>query len=534
MTGWRWLSGIALGVFVLGPLVVPLGELLSPAGWIWTDADLQRLIQLSVNTLILVAGTLAVSLSAGSFLAVLLFRTSFPGRSIAIPLVAIALFVPIPVIVSSWQATLGAHGVLAWWRDAEGRPWASGMAAALWIHGIAAVPWVTFIVGNGLAAIEPELEEEAAQFLRPWRVILFVTLPRIRASVIGAAVFVALQTAAETNVTEMMQVSTLAEEMRTQFALSDAGLARTLALTAPVLMASWLVMFAVLAYLQGALPPLTPTFREQASFEIGRPWMRATMAVFLNVMLLAPLASLAWKLGLTGYPPHWQNDVAWTFLQTETRVLGGDLVASVITSLFTGVSVAAFALIACWLSRESMTFRWLLFGVVIWVWVLPAPAVGMALHETIMMLPDGPWKDVLWQGPSPAPLIWVQGIRAMPVAVVFLWPVVRSIPRELFEEARLGGAGAFSEFVHVVWPLSRRAFGITMIAAAALSLGEVGASARVETPGWQSFAKTLFDRMHTGVDNNVSALCLLMVAAITACGGIALFVRSFLAMAARR
>ena len=41
----------------------------------------------------------------------------------------------------------------------------------------------------------------------------------------------------------------------------------------------------------------------------------------------------------------------------------------------------------------------------------------------------------------------------------------------------------------------------------------------VETPGWDSFTKLVFDRMHFGVDNNVSALCVLMLASL---GGIAL------------
>jgi ABC-type Fe3+ transport system permease subunit len=133
------------------------------------------------------------------------------------------------------------------------------------------------------------------------------------------------------------------------------------------------------------------------------------------------------------------------------------------------------------------------------------------------MLPEGPWKTMLYWGPSPAPLMLAQGMRALPIAVVFLWPVVRMIPRELFEEARLGGAGALSELVHVVLPLTWRAALATGAAATALCLGEVGASARVETPGWQAFANTLLAHMHTGVDNNVAALCLMMLGAIVAC-----------------
>jgi ABC-type Fe3+ transport system permease subunit len=72
----------------------------------------------------------------------------------------------------------------------------------------------------------------------------------------------------------------------------------------------------------------------------------------------------------------------------------------------------------------------------------------------------------------------------------------------------------------VVVPTCRRAALIAALAASALCLGEVGASARVETPGWESFAKILLVRMHYGVYNNVSALCVMMLAAIVVVVGI--------------
>ena len=109
-------------------------------------------------------------------------------------------------------------------------------------------------------------------------------------------------------------------------------------------------------------------------------------------------------------------------------------------------------------------------------------------------------------------------MRALPIAVVFLWPVVRMIPRELFEEARLAGASPLREFLHVVVPMTWRAALVTGLAAAALCLGEVGASERIATPGWEAFAGRLLKLMHTGVDNNVSALCVLALSAVAGCG----------------
>src|ERR1043165_6871434 len=205
MNGWRGSFAFGLIILVAIPLLQPLGELTDSAAWQWSRQDGARLWHLSVNTLALTTGTAALALPLGLGVAVLLFRTSLPLRRCFLFLLSLSLFVPLPILVSSWQAFLGADGwlPLAFWRS-EDRLWATGLGAAIWIHALAALPWVAFITGIGLTWVEPELEDEAAQIVGPWRVLAFVTLPRARASILAAALFVMLQTAGEISVTDMM------------------------------------------------------------------------------------------------------------------------------------------------------------------------------------------------------------------------------------------------------------------------------------------------------------------------------------------
>lgn len=512
----RLVFSLGLVAFVVVPLAAPFRAIVEPATWAWTADDVRRLRHLSVNTLAFTAGTVALSLPLGLLLAVLLFRTSFFARRSLLTLLALSLFVPLPILVSSWQGAFGADGWLPldFWRRTADRPWATGMSTAIWVHALAATPWVAFIIGLGLSWVEPGLEDEAAQSVGPWRVLALVTLPRVRASVLAAALFVVLQTANEISVTDMMLVSTLAEEVYTQFAEKPDALGRTVAMSLPGLVLVWGAVLLIVARLEKTLPPLAPPARGHRPLELGPAWARFFGAALLLAVLLAPLCSLVWKVGLTGHPGRWSAESAGHFLQAEARLLGKDLLATLATSLTTGILVAGLALTACWLARDTRWFRWLLFSVVTWAWVMPGPVVGIGLHEIILSLPDGPWKDVLYHGPSPLPLMWVQALRALPIAVVFLWPIVRMIPRELLEEARLSGAGALGELLYVVAPTTWRAVAIAALVAAALCLGEVAASTRVETPGWESFTKLVFDRMHYGVANNVSALCVLMLASL--------------------
>jgi iron(III) transport system permease protein len=516
MTGWRVAYFVLLLLFVALPLAAPFREIADRATWVWTDDDVARLSHLGRNTLVLTASTAVVAVPIGTLLAVLLFRTSFVGRELLRIVLAISLFIPLPIVVSSWQSSLGSGGWLPmdFWRSTQDRPWATGMGPAIWIHVLAAVPWVTFIIGIGLTWVEPELEDEAAQSSGPWGVLALVTLPRVRASILAGTLFVILQASNEISVAEIMQVNTLAEEAFTQFVLGRSGLGRTLALSLPALILVWSVVLWFVWRLERSLPPLAPPAREHRPLALGWSPLRLIGTGVLLSALVAPIGSIVWKLGLVGHPGHWDETSAWQFLQNEAHLLGKDLVATLATSLATGLLVAFLALTACWLARDCVWFRWSLFVIVTGAWVIPGPVVGIGLHEILMALPDGPWKEALYYGPSPLPLMWVQAIRDLPIAVVFLWPVVRLLPRELLDEASLAGAGAVRQWFGVVVPMTWRAVVIAGLAGSALCLGEVAASTRVATPGWDSFTKMLFDRMHFGVDNNVSALCVLMLASV--------------------
>src|ERR1035438_6502971 len=94
---------LALIAFVGFPLLAPFHGVLDRAAWNWTTDDRDRLVHLSLNTFGLTAATLTLSLPIGLCLAVLLFRTSLCARRFFLVLLALALFVPLPVLVSSWQ-----------------------------------------------------------------------------------------------------------------------------------------------------------------------------------------------------------------------------------------------------------------------------------------------------------------------------------------------------------------------------------------------------------------------------------------------
>ena len=138
MTRWRLAVGLLLVVFLGIPLALPLARLLAyPDAWrVWGEAG--RLLSLARNTAGLTAAVVALTVPLGTAAAVLLYRTDLPFRRTFRFLTILALFVPLPLFASGWQAVLGSGGwlPLTWWNPtapaspAQPRPAASGRRGA--------------------------------------------------------------------------------------------------------------------------------------------------------------------------------------------------------------------------------------------------------------------------------------------------------------------------------------------------------------------------------------------------------------------
>ncbi|MFL5340125.1 MAG: ABC transporter permease [Gemmataceae bacterium] len=551
MTGWRrtvalvWLALLGLPALALGR------ELLRhPGAWsAWSEAP--RLLALAKNTFFLVGGTLALTVPAGVTLALLLERCDLPGRRLFRRLVVLMLFVPLPLQASAWQAALGGGGWLPLpvWRTVapddpdfvpggiSWKPWALGLPAAIWVHAAAGLPWVVWLAGRGLLAVERPLEEDALVNGGVWAAVWRVTLPRAGPAIAAAAAWVAIQTATEITVTDMMQVRTFAEEVYTQFARPDAGgpvshdvLARAVVVALPPALLTALLIALAASRWEKRLPPLAGAPRPPVVIPL-RSWRWPVFAMVLLVVgVLAgiPVGSLVWKTGQVPPGTSWSTAVFRVQLAGAFRSQFWLILTSLVWAALTGLGVAALALASCWLARDRRWLRLSFLVLLALAWTLPGPVMGIGLKESINILMDAEdaasagrvqvFQAALYNGPSPLPVIWATAVRFLPCAVAILWPTVRLIPREFFEAARTDGATPAGELWHAVLPLALPAAVQSALAVTALSLGELSAGKLVETPGGQTLAHEIFTQMHYGVANHLAALCLLLLAAVAVPG----------------
>ncbi len=133
-----------------------------------------------------------------------------PGAAgLLLAVIGLSAFVPLPLHATAWLGALGNAGRA----QAFGvRPILVGLVGAAVVHALAALPWVVLIVGVGLCAVEPELEESALLDYGPVGVLLRVTLRRALGAIAAAALAVAVLTAGDMTVTDLLQIRTYAEE----------------------------------------------------------------------------------------------------------------------------------------------------------------------------------------------------------------------------------------------------------------------------------------------------------------------------------
>jgi iron(III) transport system permease protein len=257
----------------------------------------------------------------------------------------------------------------------------------------------------------------------------------------------------------------------------------------------------------------------------GWRWASFLLVLGLAVVYVAiPVTGLLYKAGLAGSPQVWSAAVVGQHLRTVWRVRGGMVLESLVLAALAGAISAGLALIVCWLSYGARRFQWSVFLVLAVILASAGPVLGLGLKTTIAAILElniRPLSQALYYGPSPVPALWAHCLRFMPYAVALLWPVMRLLPVELREAIRVDGGRPRHELAYLVWPLLRRATLGAALTVTVLSLGELGASKLVETPGSRTFAHEVFDQMHYGVGNDLAALCLILLGMVLL-GGMAM------------
>jgi len=509
----RWRRPLAAAIVAAIIALICLGQLAA-------DSRSWSLIE---NTLILVGGTLAISLPLGTALGVMLFRTDLLFRRTAIVLFGLLLVVPLYVQATAWQAGFGASG---WLTLLAGAPYQSGLlegwVGAIWVHAMAATAWVAIIVGGSLWFAEPELEELALLDGSAWQTLKHVTLRRALPAIGLAAVWIAITVATEMTVTDLFQTGatrlrTFAEEIYTQYALATEPGPPPTALVGAVL-TGCLTLLAAALFLSAATWRPHPTERPPLVFRLGRGWAFATAAVFGLVLLMVgvPFANLVYKAGVVATPVR--NDIVRTWSLAKCweliAVVPDKYARETAWSLVAGSLAASFALVVALmlglLARRGAASGLPAILLAVATLATPGPLVSLAMIS-VFNDPSVPTLNELYDR-SIVVVSLAQAVRAFPLTMVIVWYGLRTVPQELLEAAALDGAGALARFWRIMLPLRWPALALAWLAAFVLAIGDFSSS-MVAPPGVETISARVAQMLHFNIQNELAGLCLFLMLA---------------------
>jgi thiamine transport system permease protein len=476
---WPLVAGLTvvpvcfLVVFYAWPFLTLLAHGLSPSSVTETlgDTDTWRIAWFTLwQALASTVLTIVIGLAPAYVIA----RYAFPGRRLLGALLASAFVLPTVV--------MGA-AVLALLPDG----WDRGVPAILFAHVIFNLAVVVRTVGATWDHLPPDLEAAAATLgASPWRAFREVTLPLLRPAVLAAGAIVFVFTFTSFGVIRILGragTSTIEVEVwRQATQLGDIGAAATLAVLqlaaigAGVAWASWQQRRHSRAL---ALRPVAHRRRARR----GRQRVLvAAVAIGTGLLVLAPLAALVERSFRGSGGAH--TLTAWRTLGgAEIRPgisAGIDPLGSVWTSLRTTAAATAIAVSVGVVASLAITAARRGGRLLDTSLMLPIATSAVTIGFGVLITFDRPpvdWRASWWIVPIG------QALVAVPFVVRTVLPVVRSIDPHLHEAAATLGAAPARAWRAVTIPHLRRPVAAAAGLAAAISLGEFGATSFLSRSG---------------------------------------------------
>lgn len=475
---WPFLSILATGLWHGGHLDVSALERA------FAESDLIGVAWFTLwQAVVSTALTMVVALPGAYVFA----RYRFPGKRILRAAATIPFVLPTVVVATAFLALLGPGGALG--ISLEGTIWAILAAHVFFNYAV-----VLRTVGSLWAHLDPQLEEAARSLgAGRWRTFATVTLPLLRPALAAAASLVFLFTFTSFGIVLILggpRLATLEVEIYRQTAvLFDLPVAAVLAVIQMVGVTGILLAYSRYQERQAVEQTLQPAAETARTPDTaGRRFLVGAVLASMAVVLGTPIAVLITRSFRTGdgyglgmYRALGQPDRTSLRAVEPLEAIGNSLgFAAVATVLALAVGLSAAVVIA---SRSGRASRW--FDTLL---MLPLGTSAVTIGFGFVVALDAPIDLRAW--PLLIPI--AHALVAIPFVVRSVVPVLRSVRTRLREAAAVLGASPGRVWREIDLPIVSRAATVGAGFAAAVSLGEFGATAFVARPDTPTLPLAIF------------------------------------------
>ncbi|HVY70013.1 MAG TPA: 6-bladed beta-propeller [Verrucomicrobiae bacterium] len=431
----------------------------------------------------LLVSALATFLAVGGgFLAALWFATQDARGRAAGWLVALsALMVPPFLATNCWLDLLGYTGVWHKWLPLD----IYSLGGTIWILALLHWPITFLMVAAAWNRVQvSQLECDPA--LTGWRLLNDLLWPVVSPVVALAAVVTFVLTLNHFAVPAILQTKVYPAELWVQFntTFDNAGAAR---LSWPLVLAPLLLL--LWSYRRGVAwpgldgPPPAALLRQQ----LGSTWRRiggAAGLVLAGFSVALPLSNLAMR--------------SRTWLEFPAAFAAGH------TAVFWTLAYATVTATVCTV-LPFVGWRWRIGGL---LW-LPLLWPGVLLGIGLIFVMNRPAFGLFYQ--SAGIVLLAFSLRYLAVGWNVVTHALRTVDRDLTDDARLNGASGWELLRHVNWPQVAPRAAAAWYLTYLLCLWDVETLILIVPPGGETLALRVFNLLHYGHNAQVNALCLLLL-----------------------
>ncbi|WP_168992000.1 MULTISPECIES: ABC transporter permease [Mesorhizobium] len=328
-----WL--VVAAIFVALLALVPLAFIIWIAvqtGWETVSALVfrPRVGELLVNTLLLVALSVPITIVLSVTLAWLTERSDLPGTRLWAWLCVAPLAIPAFVHSYAWITMVpGLHGL-----------WAGVLVSV-----IAYFPFLYLPVSAALRRLDPALEDAAAALgLGPWRVFWRVVLPQLRLAICGGSLLVGLHLLAEYGLYVFIRFDTFTTAIVDQFQSTFNGPAANM--LAGVLVSCCFVLLGLEVLVRGEeryarVGSGAARYQQRAS--LGRATIPSLLLLVVTTLLAlgVPFVTIGGWLAAGGAAVWRFDEIGLALGQTLFLALAGALLATVAAMPMAWISIRA-------------------------------------------------------------------------------------------------------------------------------------------------------------------------------------------------
>jgi thiamine transport system permease protein len=504
----RWLVGalavapvVGLAVFYVWPFTTLLATVLDGgAADVLTRERTWNTVWFTVWQAVV---STALTLLVGIVPAYVVARFAFPGRSVLLGLLTAMFVLPTVVMGAAFLALLP---------DSLDR----SVAAVIVAHVAFNVAVVVRLVGSLWEHLPVDMEHAAATLgASRWRVITTVSLPLLRPALTAAATVVFLFTFTSFGIIRILAApgtTTIEVEVwRRATQLGDVGGAATLALLQLAALAAVVLWSGRAQRRHARALHLLPADGRRRPRGRGERALVAVTAGATAAIALVPLGALV--VGSFTTPTGW-SAAAWTELgSTEVRPglgVGVDPVGAIAASTTTALWATSFAVVVGGLASLAITAARragrLLDGGLMLPLGTSAVTIGLGMLITFDTDPFD-WRASWWLVPVGHALV------AVPFVVRTCVGVLRSVDPAMTDAAATLGADPARAWRATVVPYLWRPLAVGAALAAAISLGEFGATSFLSRSGRETLPiaiEQLLSRTGTTLQNQGEALATIL------------------------